>query len=541
MLVDPATNKSTAFTVEERSRLGLGGLLPAQVGTLELQKERVLGSLRRKAYDIERYIALRALQDRNEVLFYRTLIDHIEELMPIVYTPTVGQACREFAHIFRRPRGFYVTPADRGRIRANLDNWPEPDVRVAVLTDGERILGLGDLGANGMGIPIGKLALYTACAGIAPEHCLPVMIDVGTKNEELREDPLYLGLAEPRVRGDGYDDLVEELIRALQDKWPRILVQFEDFLTPRAYGLLRRYREEVCCFNDDIQGTAAVALAGLHASTRISGLRFEDLRIMFLGAGSAATGIADLTTEAFVAAGLSREAARARLSFVDRCGLLVASRTDLQEHNLPYAREGSGMGFLEALQSIRPHALIGATGAPGTFTCEVIEAMADMNERPAIFALSNPTSRAECTAEQAYTWSSGRAIFTSGSPFAPVELAGKTHRPGQGNNAYIFPGVGLGILACQASRATDGMFLAAAGALAAQVSEAQLGAGSIYPPLSSIRAVSAEIALAVAEQAYTDGVAKLRHPQDLRSHILKQMYEPVYVDSGGSPETHRTG
>jgi malate dehydrogenase (oxaloacetate-decarboxylating)(NADP+) len=528
LLSHPSTNRATAFTLEERQQLGLRGLLPARVSTMERQKERVLENVRRKAYDIERYIALQALQHRNERLYYRTLIDHIDELMPIVYTPTVGQACKEFAHIFRQPQGFYVTPADRGEIRQNLDNWPEPDVRVVVVTDGERILGLGDLGANGMGIPIGKLALYTACAGIAPEHCLPVMLDVGTNNEELLADPLYLGVPERRARGQSYDDLVDELISALQDKWPRALIQFEDFLTPNAYRLLRRYRDEVFCFNDDIQGTAAVALAGVYASTRISGLRFEDLRIMFLGAGSAATGIADLTVEAFVEAGLPRDQAVGRLSFVDVRGLLVASRTDLAEHNLPYAHDGVEMGFIDALRTIRPHVLIGATGAPGTFTREVIETMAEINDRPAIFALSNPTSRAECTAEQAYSWSGGRAIFASGSPFDPVDFEGQRYRPGQGNNAYIFPGVGLGAVACRATRVSEPMFLTAARALASRVTEARLDEGAIYPPLSEIRGVSAQIAFAVAEQAYADGLALLPRPDDLRKHILAQMYEPSY-------------
>jgi malate dehydrogenase (oxaloacetate-decarboxylating)(NADP+) len=528
LLSHPSTNRATAFTLEERQQLGLRGLLPARVSTMERQKERVLENVRRKAYDIERYIALQALQHRNERLYYRTLIDHIDELMPIVYTPTVGQACKEFAHIFRQPQGFYVTPADRGEIRQNLDNWPEPDVRVVVVTDGERILGLGDLGANGMGIPIGKLALYTACAGIAPEHCLPVMLDVGTNNEELLADPLYLGVPERRARGQSYDDLVDELISALQDKWPRALIQFEDFLTPNAYRLLRRYRDEVFCFNDDIQGTAAVALAGVYASTRISGLRFEDLRIMFLGAGSAATGIADLTVEAFVEAGLPRDQAVGRLSFVDVRGLLVASRTDLAEHNLPYAHDGVEMGFIDALRTIRPHVLIGATGAPGTFTREVIETMAEINDRPAIFALSNPTSRAECTAEQAYSWSGGRAIFASGSPFDPVDFEGQRYRPGQGNNAYIFPGIGLGAVACRATRVSEPMFLTAARALASRVTEARLDEGAIYPPLSEIRGVSAQIAFAVAEQAYADGLALLPRPDDLRKHILAQMYEPSY-------------
>ena len=430
LLFHPSTNKSTAFTLEERQRLGLRGLLPSQVSSMERQKERVLENIRRKTSDIERYIALQALQNRNERLFYRTLIDHIDELMPIVYTPTVGQAYQEFAHIFRQPRGFYITPSDRGEIRQNLDNWPESDVRVVVVTDGERILGLGDLGANGMGIPIGKLALYTACAGIAPEHCLPVMLDVGTDNRELIDDPLYLGVPERRVRGDRYDDLVEELIVALEGKWPRALIQFEDFLTPNAYRLLRRYRDRAFCFNDDIQGTAAVALAGVYAAVRVSGLHFENLRIMFLGAGSAATGIADLAVKAFLAAGLSREEARRRLSFVDVHGLLVASRTDLHEHNLPYVQDAAEMDFTAALRSIRPHILIGATGVPNTFAREVVEIMADINDRPAIFALSNPTSRAECTAEQAYAWSAGRAVFASGSPFEPIELNGRHYRSG---------------------------------------------------------------------------------------------------------------
>ena len=325
-----------------------------------------------------------------------------------------------------------------------------------------------------------------------------------------------------------YDYLVDELISALQDKWPGVLIQFEDFLTPNAYRLLHRYRDKVFCFNDDIQGTAAVALAGVYASTRISGLRFEDLRILFLGAGSAATGIAHLTCDALVAAGLTRDEAIGRLSLVDVNGLLVSSRADLEEHNRPYAREGAEMGFVDALLSIRPHVLIGATGAPGTFTREVIETMAEINDRPTVFALSNPTSRAECTAEQAYAWSDGRVIFASGSPFAAVDFGGRRYQPGQGNNAYIFPGIGLGAVACRATRMSEPMFLVAAQTLAAQVTQARLDEGTIYPPLSEIRAVSAEIALAVAEQAYAEGLASLQRPDDLRGYILAQMYDPSY-------------
>jgi malate dehydrogenase (oxaloacetate-decarboxylating)(NADP+) len=537
LLFDAATNKSTAFTLEERKRLGLSGLLPAHVSTMAVQQRRVLENIRRKEYEIEKYIALRALQNRNERLFYRTLIDHIDELLPIVYTPTVGQACKEFAHIFRQARGFYVSPSDAGRIRLNLDNWPEAEVKVVVMTDGERILGLGDLGANGMGIPIGKLALYTACAGIAPEHCLPVMLDVGTDNQDLLTDPLYLGVTGRRERGPAYDDLVEELMVALQDKWPGALIQFEDFLTPNAYKLLRRYRGRAFCFNDDIQGTAAMSLAGIYASTRISGIGFKDLRIMFLGAGSAATGIADLTAEALIAEGLPRQEARDRLSFVDIHGLVVASRTDLQEHNVPYARDVQPMGFVDAMRDIRPHVLIGATGAPNTFTREVVETMADINRRPTIFALSNPTSRAECTAEQAYAWSAGRAIFASGSPFPPVDYNGHRFHPGQGNNVYIFPGVGLGALAVQSVRVCERMFLAAARTLAEQVTEEQLASGTLYPPLANIRTVSAQIAAAVAEEAYAAGHARLPRPDDLRRHVEAQMYNPEYVNEASSRPT----
>lgn len=528
LLRQAATNKSTAFTLEERSRLGLRGLLPAHVSTMESQKARVLEGLRRKEYDIERYIALRALQDRNERLFFSTLIDHIDELMPIVYTPTVGQACQEFAHIFRQSRGFYVAPQDAGLIRENLDNLPPREVRVIVVTDGERILGLGDLGSNGMGIPIGKLALYSACAGIDPAHCLPIMLDVGTNNEELLDDPLYLGVRERRISGEPYDELVEELVVAIQDKWPRALIQFEDFLTPNAFRLLRRYRDRAFCFNDDIQGTAAVALAGVFSSTRISGVPFEDLRIMFLGAGSAATGIADLIVEARAATGLSHEQAMANISLIDSRGLVVSSRTNLQEHKLPYALDHEPLDLLGALRTLRPHVLIGATGTPGTFTQEVIETMAELNERPAIFALSNPTSRAECTAEQAYTWSAGRAIFASGSPFGVVEYEGRTYRTGQGNNAYIFPGIGLGSVTVEATRISESMFLAAARTLAGLVSEARLEEGAIYPPLNEIRDVSAHIAVAVAEQAYEEGLAALPRPEDLLAFMRSQMYDATY-------------
>jgi len=521
-------NKGTAFTPEEREEFGLRGLLPSAISDQTIHSTRVLENVRRKAYDIERYIFLQSLAERNERLFYRVLIDNIEELMPLVYTPTVGQACQEFASIFRQTQGFYINANDKGDIRKILDNWPEKDIKMIVVTDGQRILGLGDLGTNGMGIPVGKLSLYTACAGIPPHQCLPVMIDVGTNNETLRDDPLYLGLKQPRIEGDEYTELVDEFVDAITDAYPDALIQFEDFLTPNAYALLNRYRNKVLSFNDDIQGTAAVALAGVYASSNISGINFADSTIMFLGAGSAATGIADLIYEAFVANGIAPAEARKRLWFLDRKGLVVNSRQDLGPHNIPYAHDHEPLGFIDAIRTLKPNVLIGATGAPGAFTEEVIREMAKINERPTIFALSNPTSRAECTAAQAYEWSDGRAIFASGSPFDPLTYNGQNYRPAQGNNAYVFPGIGLGALACQATTITDEMFLASSEALAAMVSKEDLALGAIYPPLPTIRDISLNIAVAVAEKAYEQGVAKTNKPNDLKKHIADMMFDPSY-------------
>lgn len=528
LLNDRALTKSTAFSKEERRKLRLRGLLPYSVVDLAKQQTRVLENMRRKEFDIERYIFLSALQERNQTLFYRTLIDNIEEIMPLIYTPTVGQACKEFAHIFRKPQGFYITPEDKGDISDILGNWQENDIRIIVVTDGERILGLGDLGANGMGISIGKLALYVACAGIQPHQCLPVMLDVGTNNQELLDDPLYLGYPFPRVQGAAYDELVEEFVCAVQSRFPKALIQFEDFLTPNAYRLLTTYRDRVLCFNDDIQGTAAVALAGVYASTRITGKAFKDLKIMFLGAGSAATGIADLICEAFKTQGLSEQEARQRLWFVDVNGLVIKGRDDLMAHNLPYAHEHAPADFVSAIDTVKPDILIGATGAPGTFTREVVEHMTKLNDRPVIFALSNPTSRAECTAEQAYEWSEGRVVFASGSPFDPVAYGDKVHRPAQGNNAYIFPGIGLGVTIAGARRISEEMFLAAAEALAGEVTDDDISQGAIYPRLSCIRDVSAEIALKVAEKAHEQGLADNTDAAEYRTAISQYMYDPKY-------------
>jgi malate dehydrogenase (oxaloacetate-decarboxylating)(NADP+) len=526
VLRDKRLYKSIAFTRKERERLGLRGLLPYRVASQRELVERVMESLRRLPGDLDRYMALSSLQERNEGLYYRTVIDHIEEILPWIYTPTVGEACKHYSHIAREPKGLFITPEDRGRIERILGNWNEKDIRIIVVTDGQRILGLGDLGADGMGIPVGKLALYTACAGIPARQCLPVMLDVGTNNEDLLADVLYLGYPHRRIQGKKYLDLVEEFVVAVQKKFPEALIQFEDFLTPNAYALLNKYRDRVLCFNDDIQGTAAVVLAGVYASTRVTKAKLPDLRIMFLGAGSAATGIADLLVAAGIDEGSSREEACQRLWFVDVKGLVVKSRKDLMEHNLPYAHDHRPLGFLDAIETIKPNVLIGATGTPGTFTREVIERMTAINKRPAIFALSNPTARAECTAEQAYSWSGGKALFVSGSPFGRVTVNGREFRPGQGNNAYVFPGIGLGALACHARTIPDELFLSAARTLAGLVREQDLEQGSLYPPLRDIRRLSLAIATSVAEKAYSLKVARGRRPKNLRKSIARFRYDP---------------
>ncbi len=529
VLRDPDVNKSTAFTAEERERLGLRGLLPPAISTQHMQITRVLENLRRQSSDIDRYIFLRALQGRNRRLFYRTVIDHIEEIMPIIYTPTVGEACLEFAHIYRHTRALFITPDDRGDIPRLLANWEKEDIRVIVVTDGERVLGLGDLGGNGAGIPIGKLSLYVACAGIRPEQCLPVMLDVGTENETLLDDPLYLGLRRRRLRGPEYLELIDEFVQSVQQAYPDALIQFEDFATENARELLARYRDRVLCFNDDIQGTAGVALAGVIASTRITGTPVRDLKVMFLGKGSAAAGIADLLVSSLVEEGLSEEDARSRIRFVDRKGLITRDRGDIPDTLIPYAAAAEPTDFAGAIREHRPQVLIGATGAPRTFTREIVELMTEINPRPVIFALSNPTSRAECTAEEAYAWSNGRAIFASGSPFQPVTWGGRFFRPGQGNNAYIFPGIGLGSVFAQATSVPDTMFLTAARTLAELISDADLKAGTLYPPLTKIRRISLAIATAVAERALADGIARLDPvPEDLRSAIEASMYDPSY-------------
>jgi malate dehydrogenase (oxaloacetate-decarboxylating)(NADP+) len=529
ILHDPVRNKGTAYTEAERDFLQLRGLLPPRVHTPAEQEMRVLGNIRAKANDLERYLYLVSLQDRNETLFYRVVMNHIEEMMPLIYTPTVGKACQEFQHIYRRPRGFYVSLQDRGRIREMLGNWPHEDVKIIVITDGERILGLGDLGAQGMGIPIGKLALYTACAGIHPTQCMPVMLDVGTNNEQLLDDPLYNGLERRRVRGERYDELVAEFIAAASEAFPGVLIQLEDFGNANAFRVLSQYRDQACLFNDDIQGTGAVALAGIMSALRITGGSLSHQKLLFLGAGEAGIGVAEAFVAALVAEGVPAKHARKQCWFVDRRGLLVEGRDNISEAKKPYAHKHAHIGnLLEAVKTLQPTAIIGLSGQRGAFTGEVIDAMAQINPRPIIFALSNPTDSAECTAEQAYSRSNGQAVFASGSPFEPVKIGNQTFVPGQGNNVYIFPGVGLGVIISQSRIVTDEMFLAAARSLASQVGDADLAHGRIYPPLSRIRQVSAQIAQDVARIAYERGLATTPEPDDIAAEIRRYMYQPAY-------------
>ncbi len=531
VLHDPVLNKGTAFTEEERDRLGLRGLLPPRVLTQDHQKKRVLDNLKVKPDDLERYIYLVSLQDRNENLFYRTVIDHLEETMPIIYTPTVGKACQSYGHLFRQSRGLYISLQDQGRVRQILHNWPHQHVRVIVVTDGERILGLGDLGVYGMGIPIGKLSLYTACAGIHPTHCLPIVIDVGTNNQALLDDELYLGLQHERVRGYQYDELLTEFIHAAREVFPDVLIQLEDFATHNAFTLLHSFKDNACLFDDDIQGTASVALAGVYSALKITGGKLADQRFVFLGAGEAGVGIADILSSAMVEEGLTLEEARQRCWLVDSRGLVCSSRENLAHHKLAYAHQHARVDTLEeVIDLLHPTAIIGVSGQGGKFTREVLEKMADLNEQPIIFALSNPTANSECTAEEAYRHTDGRAIFASGSPFDPVELNGRSFYPGQGNNVYIFPGVGLGVAYCKASRVTDKMFLEAARTVSHMVSKEEMADGRIYPALNRIREVSARIAEAVARVAIDEGLTRIAEADVTLDKIRDYMYSPEYTE-----------
>ena len=528
VLRDPLLNKGTAFTEKERDALGLRGLLPPHVLSQKEQMDRIVMNLRKMADPLDKFVALNSLHDRNEALYFRVLCDHIDEMQPIVYTPIVGLACQQFGNIFQRPRGMFIGANDRGNIAKVLRNWPY-QAGIIVVTDGERILGLGDLGANGMGIPVGKLSLYTACAGIHPRLCLPITLDVGTNNDALRNDMNYVGLRQRRITGTAYDEFIEEFMAATQEVFPGVVVQFEDFANHNAFRMLEKYRDRICTFNDDIQGTAAVALAGLFSALRITGAPLSEQQILFLGAGEAATGIADLVVSAMVAHGVTRERALRNCWLVDSQGLVVQSRANLAEHKLTYAHDHPPVAdFLSAVKLLKPTAIIGVSAVGGTFTREVLEEMARINQQPIVFALSNPTSQAECTAEQAYRHTGGRALFACGSPFDPVEFNGKTYVPRQGNNSYIFPGIGLGAIASGATSITNEMFMASAHTLAQLVTESDLEQGSLYPALPRIREVSSAIGTAIADIAYRRGIAGKPKPLDVPRDVQSQMYDPHY-------------
>lgn len=533
LLRDPHHNKGLAFTENERDAHYLRGLLPPAVLNQDLQEKRLMHNLRQYKVPLQRYMAMMDLQERNERLFYKLLIDNVEELLPVVYTPTVGEACQKYGSIFRRPQGLYISLKEKGKILEVLKNWPERSIQVIVVTDGERILGLGDLGCQGMGIPVGKLSLYTALGGLRPSACLPVTIDVGTNNEQLLKDEFYIGLKQRRATGQEYAELLHEFMCAVKQNYgERVLIQFEDFANHNAFELLAKYSKTHLVFNDDIQGTASVVLAGLIASLKLVGGSLAEHTFLFLGAGEAGTGIAEL-----IALEISKqtkaplEETRKKIWLVDSKGLIVHSRMEsLQHFKKPWAHDHEPIrALLDAVKSIKPTVLIGSSGVGKTFTKEVVEAMTSFNKKPLILALSNPTSQSECTAEEAYTWSKGRAIFASGSPFDPVEYNGKLFVPGQANNAYIFPGFGLGLIMSGAIRVHDDMLLAASEALAAQVTQENYDKGLIYPPFCNIRRISAHIAANVAAKAYQLGLAsRLPRPEHLVKYAESCMYSPVY-------------
>jgi len=533
LLNHPMYNRATAFTRDERRVLGLSGLLPDVVSSMEQQARRAYGNIARKSDPLERYIGLAALQDRNEHLFYRVLGEHLEEFLPIVYTPTVGLACQQYSRIFRRARGLWITPEHKGHMSEVLTNNPYEDVRLVVVTDNERILGLGDQGAGGMGIPVGKLALYVAAAGIHPAQTLPVSLDVGTDNEELLKDDLYIGWRQPRLRGEAYDAVVDEFVRAVKQRFPKALLQWEDFKQWNAFRLLDRYRRELPSFNDDIQGTAAVAVAGVFAAARAAGRPLAGERIVIVGAGAAGVGIARLLRSALAREGVAQDGLAAAIALVDSKGLVVGA-DDEYRRDLAWTPElaasrglAAGAPLLDIVRALRPTVLVGVSGASGLFGEQLVRAMAEAVERPAIFPLSNPTSASEARPADLMAWTGGRALVATGSPFGPVDVGGRPMRIGQGNNAFIFPGVGLGVLVCEAREVTDAMFAAAADTLAAEVSAEDLAAGSLFPRIGELRRITGKVAEAVVRQAAEDGVA--RNPaDDPKEAVATAMWEPSY-------------
>ena len=540
LLENPLLNKGSAFSEEERREFGLMGLVPPHISTTDEQLARTYGSYAQKNRDIERYIYLVSLQDRNETLFYRLLQEHTTEMMPVIYTPVVGEGCKQYSRIYRRPRGLYISYTQREDIATLLSNAPNKNVDVIVVTDGERILGLGDLGVGGMGIPVGKLSLYTLCAGVSPSRTLPIILDVGTDNQELLQDPLYLGWRQERVRGQDYDDFVEAFVTAVIKRFPNVLLQWEDFAKNNATRLLERYRDRLCTFNDDIQGTGAVTLAGLLAAMRAKGTRISEQQVVMLGAGSSATGISDQLVSAMISEGLSDHDATNSIWLVDSRGLVHSERSGLEPFKQKYAQDigrirnwkvadPNGITFFDVIKNVKPSILLGTSAQPGAFTQDVIREMGKNVERPVIFPLSNPTSKSEAIPVDLINWTDGRALVATGSPFAPVVFRERTIHIGQCNNAFIFPGVGLGVVASGARRVTNEMFVAAARALAEFSPALKDPTASLYPTLEGVRNVSREVALAVAKEAMQSGLAESVFDRDLEHKIDRKIWAPRYA------------
>jgi malate dehydrogenase (oxaloacetate-decarboxylating)(NADP+) len=531
LLQDPTFNKSTGFTETEKEALGLVGLVPDVTETEDLQLSRVMTQLSQKSTDLDRYIYLTNLLDHNETLFYRTIMSDPARFLPIVYAPTIGEACLKFGHIYRQPRGMYLSITRRGKVKKILKNWPQKDVRFICVTDGGRILGLGDLGANGAGIPIGKLQLYTACAGVPPQYLLPMYLDAGTNNEKYLHDPLYLGMRKTRPPRDELYSFVDEFVEAVQEVFPKCCIHFEDWTGVDAVYLLQRYRDKYCVFNDDVQGTAGITIAGMINAAKLKGTKLKDEKYLFLGAGSAGIGLANLLCSALVAQGLTLKEAQSRVFMFDINGLLESTRKDLVDFQKPYAHQHAPTrDFVDAIESIKPTTIIGVSTIGGAFNQKVVEAMSSINERPVILALSNPTEHAECTPQQAYSWSKGKAIYAAGVQFEPVHYDGKTFLTGQANNFYIFPAVGMAIFATQATRVTDEMFIKAGQVVADQVPADLLNQGLLYPLQSNILETEIQTAAGVAKLVFDSGLARVDRPVDFVSFIRQHVYKPEYAN-----------
>jgi malate dehydrogenase (oxaloacetate-decarboxylating)(NADP+) len=531
VLYDPSLNKSTAFTEAEKQALKIVGLVPDVTETEDLQVSRVMMQLGHKNTDLDRYIYMINLLDHNETLFYRVVMSDPARFLPIVYDPTIAEACLKFGHIYRQARGMYLSMTRRGKVKDILRNWPQKDIRFICVTDAGRILGLGDLGANGAGIPIGKLQLYTACAGVPPQYLLPMYLDAGTNNEQYLHDPLYLGIRKTRPLSEELFSFVDEFVEAVQEVFPKCCIHFEDWTGVDAIHLLERYRDKYCVYNDDVQGTAGITLAGMINAVKLKGTSLKDEKYLFLGAGSAGIGLANLLCSALVAQGLSREKAQSQVYMFDVNGLLESTRKDLVDFQQPYAhRHPPTRDFVAAIESIKPTTIIGVSTIGGAFNRKVVEAMSRINDRPVILALSNPTEHAECTAEQCYAWSKGKAIYAAGVQFAPVHLDGQTFLPGQANNFYIFPAIGMAIFATQVKRVTDEMFIEAGQAVADQVSPELLKQGLLYPLQSNILETEIQTAARVAKLIFDAGLARVERPNDMVSFIRQHVYTPKYRD-----------